>query len=102
MDNYDDSGEEPLDANYSESDIHPDTLQRMAEDCENFQSDNLDLLRDLDDSQSGHDFWLTRNHHGAGFWDRGLGKLGDQLTEAAHAWGSFDLYVGDDEQIHGS
>jgi len=21
-------------------------------------------------AQSGHDFWLTRNGHGAGFWDR--------------------------------
>ena len=22
------------------------------------------------DEQAGHDFWLTRNGHGAGFWDR--------------------------------
>jgi hypothetical protein len=34
----------------------------------------------------GHDFWLTRNHEGAGFWDRDALRadgLGDQLTEAA-------------------
>jgi hypothetical protein len=25
------------------------------------------------ESQAAVDFWLTRNGHGAGFWDRGLG-----------------------------
>jgi hypothetical protein len=35
----------------------------------------------------GHDFWLTRQGHGVGFWDRKeLGKeLGQALTDAAHA-----------------
>lgn len=28
----------------------------------------------------GHDLWLTEKHHGAGFWDRGLGELGGRLT----------------------
>ena len=31
--------------------------------------------------------WLTRNRHGAGFWDRGLGRVGDILTEVAHSFG---------------
>lgn len=39
---------------------------------------------------AGHDFWLTRNGHGAGFWDRGLGALGDRLTAAAKTYGSAD------------
>ena len=30
--------------------------------------------------QVGHDFWLTSQGHGAGFWDRGLEELGDTLT----------------------
>lgn len=47
-----------------------------------------DTLAKVDLDQLGHDFALTRNHHGAGFWDRGLGTLGDDLTEAAHAQGS--------------
>jgi hypothetical protein len=29
--------------------------------------------------QAGIDFWLTRNRHGAGYWDRGLGITGDKL-----------------------
>ena len=54
----------------------------------------------LDDSQVGHDFWLTRNGHGTGFWDRGIGKAGDILTECAKSYGSLDLYLGDDGEIY--
>lgn len=35
----------------------------------------------------GHDFYLTREGHGTGFWDRGLGELGDRLTEVAKSCG---------------
>ncbi|HBO9768500.1 hypothetical protein FBPa45_0125 [Pseudomonas phage vB_PaeS_FBPa45] len=28
----------------------------------------------------GHDLWLTRNGHGAGFWDRGMGRVGERLS----------------------
>lgn len=50
-------------------------------------------IRDFDPSQgkiesyAGHDFYLTRAYHGAGFWDRRLGKLGDRLTEASQSMG---------------
>lgn len=50
--------------------------------------------------QLGHDFWLTRNGHGAGYWDRGLGELGDRLADAARAHGTAGLYVGDDGLVH--
>ena len=49
---------------------------------------------------AGHDFALTRNHHGAGYWDRGLGELGARLTEAAHARGECWPYLGDDELVY--
>ena len=35
--------------------------------------------------QIGHDYVLTTGGHGAGFWDRGLGELGDVLSEACRA-----------------
>ena len=104
-DNSDESGGEPFDANYSEADIAPDTLARIVEDCEAFQRDNEVLLSQVPwttEEQNGHDFWLTRNGHGAGFWDRGYGDLGDKLTDAAHAWSTFDLYIGDDGKVHGA
>lgn len=39
--------------------------------------------------QVGHDFWLTRNHHGVGFWDRPeiYGEHKDTLTELAEGFG---------------
>ena len=46
------------------------------------------------------DFWLTRNGHGAGFWDRGLGSVGDELTKNAKPFGSVDAYVGDDGKVY--
>lgn len=49
---------------------------------------------------AGHDFWLTRNGHGVGFWDRGLGELGDRLTKASEAYSGLDLYLGDDESVY--
>ena len=44
----------------------------------------------------GHDLWLTRNGHGAGFWDRDLGELGSDLTLAAQRMGEVWVYCGED------
>jgi len=90
------------------SDLAPETLSRMLQDCTDF---NLradawlgkaylhdDMSYDM--HRAGVDFWLTRNHHGAGFWDRDLGVAGDKLTEIAHSFGEVALYVGDDGLIY--
>lgn len=49
----------------------------------------------------GHDLLLTRDHHGVGFWDRGLGELGEYLTERAERIGGsadlFDARLADEE-----
>jgi len=37
------------------------------------------LTEEWSDEQIGHDLWLTRGGHGAGFWDRGLPN-GDWIT----------------------
>lgn len=111
-DNADESGGEPLDRNFSAEDIAPDTLARMAEDCASFQSDNAQDLEtvsvQISTDRAGHDFWLNRNGHGSGFWDEYFGDDASlraafvRLSDASKAWGTFDLYVGDDGQIHGS
>jgi len=46
-------------------------------------------------SFAGHDLWLTSQGHGVGFWDRGLGRLGDRLTKAAKAFEGVYAYVSD-------
>ncbi len=101
-DNADASGGDPMDKNYSAANIDEMTFALMAADCAKFERDNSELLAKAgDDSQNGHDFWLTRNGHGAGFWDRGYPKeIGDVLSDKARAYGAVDLYIGDDKKIH--
>jgi hypothetical protein len=48
----------------------------------------------------GHDLWLTRNGHGAGFWDRGWREFGNVLSEIARGMGSVDAYRGDDHLVY--
>jgi hypothetical protein len=103
-DNSDDSGDQPLDANYGIGDIDPKTLERMIEDCADFQKDFGELIDEGggDYGQAGHDFWLTRNGHGAGFWDGDWPEpQAEQLTEASKDFGEYNLYVGDDGAIYG-
>lgn len=95
----DDDGE-PLDSAYTVDDIAPEALRQMVDDCRAFQADQTADLIGMSAEQAGHDFWLTRNRHGAGYWDRGLGAVGQRLTDAAHVWGEVWLYVGDDGRIY--
>lgn len=92
----------PLDRNYGISDFAPEALAAAVKVSKEFQASNEDDLNETsgDDGQHGHDFWLTRNGHGAGFWDRGYGPVGDRLTKAAKAYGSEDIYVGDDGLLY--
>ena len=104
-DESDESGGVPLDDNYGPSDIVADTRAEMRSDCARFQKANKTLLREAyargySKAQAGHDFWLTRNGHGAGFWDRELGEVGERLTDAAHAMGACEIYFGDDGKIY--
>lgn len=100
----------PLDSEHCVQDIVPETLQRMIVDCEKFQRENADAIavgavnrRETKYSaagQAGHDFWLTRNGHGAGFWDGDWPEpSATVLTKAAHAFGEFALYIGNDGKI---
>lgn len=50
-------------------------------------------------SQAGHDFWLTRNGHGAGFWDRGIGKHGEELTKASKDYGETHAYMDEETNL---
>lgn len=108
----DDDGE-PLDKNYNISDIDPASLRKIETDCAKFQKDNSELYEKggWNDEQAGHDFWLTRNRHGAGFWDRSYDgisfsgnkldkEIGKKLTDISHKYGESNLYVGDDKKLH--
>lgn len=60
------------------------------------------LLGDAIDAQNieriAHDFWLTRHHHGAGFWDGDYpSSLGDRLTEISQQFDELYLTIDPDE-----
>lgn len=88
---------------FSADDIDPASLADMLADCKDFQESNWDDLQEYAEvtghplSYAGHDFWLTRNGHGAGFWDRGAGEVGDRLSDAAKVYGSSNLYYSEDD-----
>lgn len=107
-DNSDETGGEPLDRNYSTTDIDPADLARLEAEYETFleAADQLldqaiaagtlpswfdpaeHSLADLGPNREGqmeHDYILTRNHHGCGFWDGDWKALGNELTRLAQS-----------------
>lgn len=102
-----DDDDDPLDDWATISDVAAETLAAMVADCADFATgETLADLESLAQSgaadwgRHGHDFWLTRNGHGAGFWDRGYGEAGDRLAAAAKVYGESDLYRGDDGKVY--
>ena len=106
---------DPLDQNFTTNDLARGTREQMIADAERFQQENavdIEEARETIDARrgrgntdvlAGHDFWLTRNGHGAGFWDGDWPEpQATRLTDAAHAFGEVDLYVGDDGEIYAS
>lgn len=76
-----------------------ESLAQAREDCESFQAAAGALLDGADASRAGHDFFLTRNRHGAGFWDGDYPEpAGRKLTDMAHVYGEanvdFDAEIG--------
>jgi hypothetical protein len=55
----------------------------------------------LDNAEAfGNDLWLTRNHHGAGFWDGNWDEaFGRLMTAFCHGMGSKDVILNDDNEI---
>lgn len=91
----------PMDEKYSIDDFSDETIDRIRTDCTEFQNQVGELTDDLSDSQVAHDFWLTRNRHGAGFWDGDYEKdTGEKLTKLSHKFGECGLYVGDDGKLY--
>lgn len=87
---------------YSISDIDEKSISDALEDINSFVRKASDIIIPMDYSQIGHDFWLTRNGHGAGFWDRKEleGGIGDKLTEICEEFTEKYPYLGDDGKIY--
>lgn len=88
----------PLDASkYSDAEFTEAAKERIRKDCSEFLARIQPILDALDGSvlnsmpdmeHIAHDFWLTRNHHGAGFWDGDYpDAVGKELTRISHTFG---------------
>ena len=104
----------PWDDNYGAEDLSDGAMRTIRDTCrdfveyveENIGEDALDTWVSYGESweRIGHDFYLTRNGHGAGFWDRWSDggereTMGNGLADAARTWGESDFYVGDDGKL---
>ena len=69
------------DSAYGIYDFSKEAILKALDHINKFKILAVDLLDGMIESQVGHDLWLTTQGHGAGFWDRGLGKIGEELTE---------------------
>ncbi len=87
----------PLEDSYEFADLAPETMLDVVRDCASFLLINRnDILgyqggraspRDAIE-KAGHNFWLTRNGHGTGFWDDDYPDvIRDRLSKEAQAWG---------------
>lgn len=88
---------------YTVYDVEPNSRRQAEKDLEEFTKQAQRFLtHDADESQIAHDFALTRNGHGAGFWSRPeiYGKVeADRLTELAKSFGETYIYAGDSEGV---
>ena len=101
-----DDGNNMLNAGKTFADFSVRSLIDAKTVCEKFQKDNEEDLavyfENWKDDFAGHDLWLSRNGHGAGFFDREIGNesVSKRLQERARGCGQQDVIAGDDGQLH--
>lgn len=91
-----------IDGEYGIDDIAPETLETIIAECAAFQTANAaDIEAGPANSRraggavsAGHDFYLTRCGHGAGFWDGDWPEpAASRLTAASEKAGEVTPYV---------
>lgn len=108
-----------LDAHVSDPEIDPETWAQAESDCRGFLESIVEggILPLSDDGSivwpyvgyravewsgaelAGNDFALTRNRHDDGFWDRGLGEVGEALSDMAQAYSVVTWVIEDDRVV---
>ena len=89
-----------------DGELSEDDREAMVADCRIFMNKNYIAITKAERSRPmdylGHDFWLTRCGHGAGFWcrDELSDRLQKVLTRAAERCGEAHIMIGDDKQLY--
>jgi len=96
--------DEPMDKEYTIHDIDEAGRECAERDVKAFLLKADQLTPDtmyylcMEVGRIGHDFWLTRNGHGAGFWDGDYDKddveMGKYLTDIAKSFGEMNALAG--------
>lgn len=95
------SEDDALDEHFDLSDFTQYAIRVAIADCAKFQDDNAKDLCDEDAGDAGHDFWLTRNSHDAGFWDGDYEeRKGERLSEACAVFGELHIWVDEAGSLH--
>ena len=89
-----DGESQPMDSVYSVDDIPREIVLELESDCRDFL-ESSGFMVSGNPEQAGHDFHLTRNGHGAGFWDGDWPEFGDELTARSKPYGTAELYSDD-------
>lgn len=93
--------------NADQFELSEEAKVKCESDCRKFFDNNTDALSDVTVrnksyqygySDAGHDFALTRNDHGAGFWEH-TGESWDNLFYSSKDFGETDLFVNEDNQL---
>jgi hypothetical protein len=81
-------------------DLTIEAIDQMFKDWSSFASLNANDIEG-DECQAAHDFWLTRNGHGSGFWDGDWDDaVGERLTKSAVSFGQAILSLEDGKIYH--
>lgn len=107
-----------LDAHFTVYDVDKESLEKLNKEYSQFLEevgqeitkkigDKWDCIDDFYDihqpaeNQTEHDYIMTRNHHGCGFWDGDWSsQVSEILTKAAQKLPEIEVYAGDDKKIY--
>lgn len=87
--NMDDS--RPMDSVHTIDDIPREIRKELETDCMDFLNSCAFMMVE-NPERAGMDFHLTRNGHGAGFWDGNWPEFGGDLTDRSRPYGSAEIY----------
>lgn len=100
---------DPFDAHFSTDDFTEEALEVLRAHAFSFwcrmwyyinhEKPPARCKRDMDAGSAGHDFWLTQNGHGAGFWDGDWPVYGEMFTKFSKCYPEINLYVTENGQV---
>lgn len=87
-----DEARTPMDRDYRVGDFTDGDRESARAELRMFMDRAEGMVLDGDTAHIGHDFWLTRNGHGAGFWDGDYAN-GDALTALCKEFGEVNVWA---------